>query len=78
MTSSAETKRFGAALKARRKKLRITQAQLALLADCSTLFISELERGKPSVQLDKVLAVLKVLGLQFTLEPGRNGIQVSD
>ncbi len=41
----------------------LTQAQLAGLSGTGLRFISELERGKPNVALNKVLAVLAVLGL---------------
>ncbi|MBT5119622.1 MAG: helix-turn-helix transcriptional regulator [Planctomycetes bacterium] len=49
----------------RRKKHRLSQAQLAALAGVGRRFVSELERGKQSLQLDKVLAVLDVLGLSL-------------
>lgn len=41
------------------------QAELAELAACSTRFVHTLEAGKASVRLDKLLAVLRVLGLRL-------------
>jgi y4mF family transcriptional regulator len=66
----AETS-LGAAIRARRKQLGLTQETLALYAGCGLAFLYELESGKPTVRLDKVLAVLRVLGLTLRLEPGR-------
>jgi len=36
----------------------------------------ELETGKPTVRLDKVLAVLSVLGLELSLVEGKRGLGV--
>src|ERR1019366_3030274 len=41
----------------------------------STRFVHTLEQGKPTVQLDKVLAVLGQLGVDFVLEPGRGVVR---
>lgn len=67
---------LGSALRARRQELTLTQAQLADLAGVGVAFLYELERDKPTVRLDKVLAVLDVLGLELHLRPGRAGIAV--
>lgn len=47
----------------------LRQDQLAAAAGVGVRFLVELERGKPTVQLAKVLAVLDALGcrLQITL-----------
>ena len=49
-------------VRARRRANRLTQAALAELAGVGTRFVSELERGKPTVRLDAVQAVLAVFG----------------
>lgn len=49
--------------------LRLTQKELADLAQCGPDFLYDLERGKPSVRLDKLMPVLEALGLTFRLEP---------
>ncbi len=46
----------------RRESNQMTQADLALLAGVGRRFLSELERGKGSLRLDKVAAVLAVFG----------------
>lgn len=61
---------FGAALRTRRKALGLTQEDLADLADVSLRFVHELEHGKQTVQLDKLLAVLNALGWHLAITPG--------
>ena len=50
----------------RRRSLNLNQLDLAQLSGTSERFIRELEHGKTSVRLDKVLAVLTTLGLELT------------
>lgn len=61
---------FGSALRARRRSLRLRQDELADLAGVSERFVYALENGKETVQLDKVLAVLYVLGLHLEVHRG--------
>ncbi len=56
---------IGATVRGRRKLLRLTQKQLAELASCGPDFLYDLERGKPTVQLGKLVAVLDALGLKL-------------
>ncbi|GAA3402366.1 helix-turn-helix transcriptional regulator [Pseudarthrobacter polychromogenes] len=60
---------FSAALagevRARRAVLRLTQHDLAQLAGVSERFVRFVEQGKPSVQLDSLVAVLETLGLEL-------------
>lgn len=58
------------AVKARRKLLGLTQAELAELVEVSPTFIFELENGKPAVSLNRVIAVLFGLGLVLELRVG--------
>lgn len=60
---------LGAQLRSRRKALGLTQAQLADLAGCGPDFLYDLERGKRSIRLDKLVPVLDALGLRFTVVP---------
>lgn len=46
----------------------LTQADLLSLANTSNRFIVDLENGKPTVQLQKVLDVLDTLGLELLLQ----------
>lgn len=58
---------IGPIVRQARRAHGLTQTQLAGLAGTGLRFISELERGKPGVALDKTLAVLAVLGLRVQI-----------
>lgn len=60
---SSDLNNIAAAVRATRKKHGLTQTELAGLSGTGLRFVSELERGKPTVSLNKVLSVLSVLGL---------------
>ncbi len=62
---------LGQAIRAERQRLSLTQTQLAEFAGCGLTFVNQLERGKPSVRLEKLFQVLEVLGLSLTLAKGR-------
>ncbi len=68
---------LGRAIRARRKELGLTQAALARYAGCGLAFLYELESGKATVRLDKVLAVLEILGLTLALQRGRQPLTVA-
>ena len=53
---------IGTFVRDRRKAGQMTQRELGELASVGTRFISELERGKPSVRLSVVNKVLAVFG----------------
>lgn len=59
-------------MRARRKSLRLTQQDVADLAGCSARFVRALESGKPTVRLDKLVAVLEALGLELSAHPRRS------
>jgi HTH-type transcriptional regulator/antitoxin HipB len=61
------TKDIAASVKARRRALKLRQADLAAAADVGVRFLIELEAGKPTAQLGKTLAVLNALGLDCDL-----------
>jgi HTH-type transcriptional regulator / antitoxin HipB len=56
----------GKLIKDTRKRMRITQRGLALTAGTGARFIIELEKGKETSQLGKVLLVLRALGIKIT------------
>ncbi len=58
----------GRIVKNTRKKLGVTQRDLALTAGTGLRFIIELEQGKPTCQLEKVLTVLRTLGIKIIIE----------
>jgi HTH-type transcriptional regulator / antitoxin HipB len=63
--------RLAIAVRKRRKELSLKQSDLAKLAGCDRLFVSQVEGGKRTVRLDKLLDLLQVLGYQLTLETGK-------
>ncbi|MFL5359112.1 helix-turn-helix domain-containing protein [Archangium sp.] len=67
------------AVRRQRKALGLTQQEVSELAGCGPVFIYDLESGrKPTLRLDKLLDVLAVLGLQLTLEPGKQRLRVGE
>ena len=60
---------FGLALRGRRRELGYTQAFLSDFSGLSVSFISDLENGKPTVELGKALRLASLLGLDCSLTP---------
>jgi y4mF family transcriptional regulator len=60
---------LGKVVRAHRKAQSVTQGELASLCGVGVRFISDLENGKPTMELGKVLQVLKCLGLEFVIQP---------
>jgi len=56
---------FGALIRQKRKKLGITQEELATRCGVGLRFIVELEAGKPSCQLGKALTAAVEVGLHL-------------
>ena len=63
---------LGLLLKHFRGTLDLTQADISGLANTGNRFVIELERGKETVQLNKVFDVLEVLGLEMVIQPKRS------
>ena len=59
------TEQLGQFIKNTRKKLDVNQRDLALTSGTGLRFISDLEKGKPTCQIGKVLAVLQTLGIKL-------------
>ncbi|TDL31678.1 helix-turn-helix transcriptional regulator [Arthrobacter nitrophenolicus] len=54
-------------VRSRRTALGLTQRDLADMAGVSERFVRFVEQGKPSIQLDSLVAVLDTLGLELHL-----------
>jgi HTH-type transcriptional regulator/antitoxin HipB len=67
MTIIESTAQLGVAVRTARKRLSLKQAQLALAAGVGLRFVVELEAGKPSLRLEKVLQVVHALGGELSL-----------
>ncbi len=64
-----DAKSFGQALRQRRKELGYTQAFVAETTGFSVSFISDLENGKETAELDKSIRLANLLGLDCELKP---------
>src|SRR4051812_20400015 len=58
---------LGAAVRAARERMGMTQVELARRAGVGLKFLYELESGKDTLRADKVLDVLEVLGLELVV-----------
>lgn len=63
------TEQIGAVVRQARLAQGLRQDQLAAAAGVGLRFLVELERGKPTVRLGKVLAVLSALGCRLDVAP---------
>lgn len=52
----------------RRKELHYSQAYLSEFTGLSVSFISDLERGKPTAEIEKTIKVINILGLDLFVE----------
>ena len=62
-----ETADIGSLVRIKRVELGMTQSQLADIAGNGIRFISDLENGKPTMQISKVLDTLHVLGFDVII-----------
>ena len=60
-----DTKSLGASIRRRRKELGYTQAYLTEFSGLSVSFISDVERGKETAEIGKVLYLVNLLGMDL-------------
>lgn len=63
---------WSSVIAARRRSLGLRQDELAGLANVSTRFVHAVESGKPTLRLEKFVALLEALGLSLTIESPAN------
>lgn len=66
-TAVRTTEDLAALIKAKRLEDGLTQDDVAAFLGLGRRFVVELEQGKPTVRLSKVLEVVEGLGLELTL-----------
>ena len=72
---SGATLELGKFVRTRRKAGKLSQRELGELAGVGARFVSELERGKPSMRLDAVVKVLAVFGKTLgVVDAAREGL----
>jgi len=59
---------IGKILRKVRKNKNMTQETIAGLSNMGNRFIVDLEAGKPTMQIDKILKVLQRIGIKVNLE----------
>ena len=64
-----DSRSFGQTIRARRKELGYTQAFVSEVSGFSVSFISDLENGKRTVELDRAIRLANLLGLDCSLTP---------
>ena len=62
------SEQFGRAVRDARKRAGLTQAEAAALCGVSAPFLSHLENGKATIQLEKALHVAAQLGLRLVFD----------
>ena len=69
--NTASPEQLGAVIRARRRELKVTQKDLAMTCGTGLRFIIDVEKGKPTCQIGKILQVLQALGLKLQIaSPG--------
>ncbi len=63
-----DAKSLGIEIRKRRKELQYTQAYVAEFTGLSVTFISDVENGKPTVELQKTLELIQILGMDVSVE----------
>ena len=58
---------FGEMIRKRRKQLGYTQKYISEFTGVSVSFLSDLENGKKTIELDKALTIANLLGLDVEL-----------
>lgn len=58
---------LGEAIREQRRRLKVTQKDLAMTSGTGLRFIVDLEKGKPTCQLGKALEIVRALGLKLEI-----------
>jgi y4mF family transcriptional regulator len=58
---------LGQAIRQQRRRLKVTQRDLAMTSGTGLRFIIDLEKGKPTCQLGKAIEIVKALGLKLEI-----------
>ena len=60
---------LGLIVRRERKAQKLKQAELAAVSGVGIRFVVDLEAGKPTLQLEKVLRVVRTLGCSIQIAP---------
>lgn len=67
---------LGQLIKSERQSKNLTQTELGDISETSINFISQIESGKSTAQIGKVLRVLQVLGIELHCSRGSKGLVI--
>lgn len=62
------TAELGLVIRAVRKSTQVRQDDLAAMVGVSRQFTVDVEKGKPTVQMDRVMRLLKELGIELSVD----------
>jgi y4mF family transcriptional regulator len=68
---------LGRLVRETRRTLGLTQPKLALSAGVGVRFLVDIEKGKPTAQIGKIMRVLAALGIELQLSPP-NAVKAPD
>lgn len=68
-TKVLTTRDLGSSIRAFRKSHHLTLEKVSGLTNLGMRFISELERGKETAEVGKILSLLNKLGLELIIQP---------
>ena len=60
---------IGRMIRSERRRQKLRQGELAALVGVGNRFLSDLENGKPTVELGRAMQVLTMLGLTVSVRP---------
>ena len=69
-----DSKSLGLIVLRERKAQKLRQDELAAASGVGVRFIVDLEAGKPTLQLEKALLVLRTLGCVMSIDPPASGV----
>ncbi len=69
LTPIHDTAELGKILRTKRKAQNLTQGEVAEHCGLSLRFVSEVERGKPTAEIGKVLYLLTAVGVDLFADP---------
>ena len=64
-----DSSNLGQIVRRERKAQKLKQAELAAVSGVGIRFVVDLEAGKPTLQLEKVLRVVRTLGCEIKITP---------
>ena len=68
MTTVANVSDFGALIRQARKEQGLTQTDLAEWCGVGINFVSDVERGKPTVEMGRALRLAQMLGIDIVAQ----------